>query len=131
MNPAPSVRARWRLLLLLGLAFVWWLRWTTVQTSSGAEIQAGPERTGAVGAFALLLSWGYAATLLAAGRARGAGGMRVGAALTDAVVAGLAAVGIAQSLLATAAVGWAAFAALALLALLQVLVSGRSEALSN
>jgi hypothetical protein len=57
--------------------------------------------------------------------------MRVGAALTDAVVAGLAAVGITQSLLATAAVGWAAFAALALLALLQVLVSGRSEALAR
>ena len=74
-------RLRLRLVLVLLLLVAWLARWTTTR----AAIVTGPERTGAVGAAALLVLWALLLTLLFA---RSDAGARRGAALVDAVLAG-------------------------------------------
>jgi hypothetical protein len=73
-------RDRLRLVLVLGLLGAWLLRWTSTRDA----FAAGPDRTGAVAALALIALWGLALTL---GLAREAPALRRGAALTDAALA--------------------------------------------
>ncbi len=97
--PAPTEssgsegRARVRLLALALLVVCWVAPWPEMQieVQGGAQPQVdhedlrGAERTGAIGALALLAILGLAATALAARTHRG---LRLGAALTEAAVAG-------------------------------------------
>jgi len=79
-------RARLRLLAVLAMLVLWVVpTWGTVQGPAGPEPQIGAVRSGATAAFALIALWGLSATALSARTLRG---VRIGAALTDAALAG-------------------------------------------
>jgi hypothetical protein len=80
-----SVRDRIRLLALLVLVALWTLpTWVTTQVADGVSDEKGAVRSGIAAALALIALWGLAATSLAARRLAG---LRIGGALTDAVIA--------------------------------------------
>ena len=86
---APSMpvvaRDRLRLLALLALLVLWMgPTWVSAQVSDGVVAERGAVRSGIAAALALIGLWGLAATSLAARTLRG---LRMGAALTDAVLA--------------------------------------------
>lgn len=121
-------RDRVRLVLVLALLGAWLLRWTSTREA----FAAGPERTGAVAALALVLLWGLGTTLLLA---RTEGGLRRGAALADAALA------LAATALLAAQHPWLeggtpgavlapVFVPLALLALLDALRGGDDAAVA-
>jgi hypothetical protein len=107
----PPRSRRLRLVLLIALLGAWFLRWTDAQTVLGVARQAGPDRTGAVAALALLAMWGLGATVLVARSGRA---LAIGAALTDALVA------VAATLLVAGEHPW--FPGVAALAVLQAVV---------
>ena len=93
MNPDPAplvaapalVRDRLRLLALLALVALWTLPdWATAQVGDEVHPEKGALRTGVTAALALIALWGLCATSLAARTLRG---LRIGAALTDALIA--------------------------------------------
>lgn len=90
-EPAPALslpnaaRDRLRLLALLVLVVLWTVpTWVTAQVEDGVVDEKGAVRSGIAAALALIALWGLAATSLASRRLRG---LRVGGALTDAVIA--------------------------------------------
>lgn len=79
-------RDRLRLIALLVLVALWiGPVWVTVQVGDASAEESGAVRSGITAALALLALWGLAATSLGARTVRG---LRIGGALTDAVVAG-------------------------------------------
>ena len=82
-------RDRLRLLALLGMVLVWMLPdWVQVDVGGAYRFENGAIRTGVTGALALIALFGLASSSLAARSFRG---LRVGTALTDTVMALLAA----------------------------------------
>ncbi len=80
-----AVRDRLRLLALLGLLVLWMVpTWVTAQVADGVVEEQGAIRSGIAAALALIALWGLAATSLAARTLRG---LRIGGALTDALIA--------------------------------------------
>ena len=92
--PAPVVepvslgsagRDRLRLLALVAMVCVWlYPTWVQADVGGLARPEIGATRTGIAGALGLLALWGLASTSLAARSRRG---LRIGAAITDAIVA--------------------------------------------
>ena len=79
-------RDRLRLFALLALVVLWiGPVWVTAQIGDDTAPEKGAVRTGITAALALLALWGLAATSLGARTIRG---MRIGGALTDAMIAG-------------------------------------------
>lgn len=82
-------RDRLRLLALAAMVVLWvYPTWVQADVGGVPRDEIGATRTGITGALALLALWGLASTSLAARSLRG---LRVGAALTDAVLAVLVA----------------------------------------
>ncbi len=83
--PPSVLRERIRLGALVVLVCLWVIpTWVTAQSGDDFVDEVGAVRSGAAAALALLALWGLAATSLSAQTVRG---LRIGAALTDAVLA--------------------------------------------